>query len=85
MHSIQNISSLKFQHSDNSSLSIFQAKELSFTVTVIIITLTIKINQKHMQTIKGNCELINIGYISIKYWLNFTKIENELSRYLNDT
>ena len=38
-----------------------------------------------MQTLKGNCELINIGYISIKYWLNFTKIENELSRYLNDT
>ena len=52
MHRIWNINSLNFQHCNNSSLWKFQAKELPFTVTSIINTVVIKINQKNiMQTI----------------------------------
>ena len=36
-----------------------------------------------MQTIKGNCVSVRIGYVSVKYWLNFTKAENE-NQYLTD-
>ena len=47
---------------NNSPLSRFQAKELSFTVTFIINTLIIKINQKTiLQTRKGNYVRLNIG------------------------
>ena len=37
-----------------------------------------------MQTIEGNFVSVRIGLISIKYWLNFTKVENE-NQYLTDT
>ena len=46
LHRIWNINYLKFQHCSNPSLCGFQAKGSSFTVTFIINTLLIKINQK---------------------------------------
>ena len=36
-----------------------------------------------MQTIKGNYVSVRIGKISVIYWLDFTKAENE-NRYLTD-
>ena len=36
-----------------------------------------------MQTIKGNCVSVRMGYILVKYWLGFTKAENE-NRYLTN-
>ena len=36
-----------------------------------------------MQTIKGNYVLVDIGQTLVKYWLNFTKAENE-NRYLTN-
>ena len=30
-----------------------------------------------MQTTKSNYVLVRTGQISVKYWLNFTKAENE--------
>ena len=34
-----------------------------------------------MQTIKGNYVLVSIGWILVKYWLDFTKAEKE-NQYL---
>ena len=36
-----------------------------------------------MQTVKGNYLQIRIGYILVKYWLDFTKAENK-NRYLTN-
>ena len=36
-----------------------------------------------MQTIEGNFVSVRIGLISVKYWLNFTNVENE-NQYLTD-
>ena len=36
-----------------------------------------------MQTIKSSYVLVKIGSISVKYWLNLTKAENE-NRFLTD-
>ena len=53
---------LKFQHCSNLSLWRFQAKELSFTVTFIINTLIVKVNQNNiMQPIKDNYVSVGIG------------------------
>ena len=47
---------------NNSSLWRFQAKDFFFTVTFIINTLSIIINQKNiMQTVKGNYVSVRIG------------------------
>ena len=51
LNRIYNINFLKFQR-NNSTLSRFEAKELSFNLTLIINTFFIKINQKNItQTI----------------------------------
>ena len=44
LNRIYNINSLKFQRHNNSTLSRFEAKELSFNLTLIINTFFIKIN-----------------------------------------
>ena len=36
-----------------------------------------------MGTIKGNYVSVRIDYISVKYWLDFTKAENE-NQFLTD-
>ena len=36
-----------------------------------------------MQIIKGNYVLVRIGYILVKYWLDFIKTENE-NQYLTN-
>ena len=46
LHRISKINSLNFEHCNNSSLWLFQAKEFYFTVTFIVNTLIIKLNQK---------------------------------------
>ena len=52
LNRIYNINSLKFQRHNNSTLSRFEAKELSFNLTLIMNTFFIKINQKNItQTI----------------------------------
>ena len=75
-----NINSLNFQHCTNSSRWRLQAKEFSFTVTYYK-HFHYKNQLKNMQTIKGNYVLVSIGWISVKYWLDFTKPEKE-KRYL---
>ena len=52
LNRIYKINFLKFQRRNNSILSRFEAKELSFNLTLIINTFFIKINQKNItQTI----------------------------------
>ena len=36
-----------------------------------------------MQTIKGNYLSVKIGYTLVKYWLDFTKVENK-NQYLTN-